>query len=101
MSYSQHQLISIIVPIYNVEDYLKRCIDSILGQTYKNLEVILVDDGSPDKCGKICEEYKLIDSRIKVIHKKNGGLSSARNNGLDIATGDFIGFVDKIGRAHV
>ena len=94
MSYSQHQLISIIVPIYNVEDYLKRCIDSILGQTYKNLEVILVDDGSPDKCGKICEEYKLIDSRIKVIHKKNGGLSSARNNGLDIATGDFIGFVD-------
>ena len=88
MSYSQHQLISIIVPIYNVEDYLKRCIDSILGQTYKNLEVILVDDGSPDKCGKI------IDSRIKVIHKKNGGLSSARNNGLDIATGDFIGFVD-------
>lgn len=70
MSYSQHQLISIIVPIYNVEDYLKRCIDSILGQTYKNLEVILVDDGSPDKCGKICEEYKLIDSRIKVIHKK-------------------------------
>ncbi|MBI6056665.1 glycosyltransferase [Clostridium perfringens] len=86
--------ISVIVPIYNVEKYLEKCINSILNQTYKNLEVILVDDGSPDNCGKICDEYALKDNRIKVIHKENGGLSSARNSGLDIATGDYIGFVD-------
>lgn len=86
--------ISIIVPIYKVEKYLNRCIDSILSQSYENIEVILVDDGSPDNCGKICDEYQLKDKRIKVIHKINGGLSSARNSGLDIATGDYIGFVD-------
>lgn len=86
--------ISIIVPIYKVEKYLNRCIDSILNQSYKNIEVILVDDGSPDNCGKICDEYLLKDNRIRVIHKENGGLSSARNSGLDIATGDYIGFVD-------
>lgn len=87
-------MISIIIPIYNVEGYLSRCIDSVLNQTYKNLEIILVDDGSPDNCGKICDEYAKKDSRIKVIHKENGGVSSARNAGLDIARGDYIGFVD-------
>lgn len=87
-------LISIIVPIYNVEKYLKRCINSIRSQTYQKLEIILVDDGSPDNCGKICDDYALLDERIKVLHKKNGGLSDARNAGLNIAIGDYIGFVD-------
>lgn len=86
--------ISVIVPIHKVEQYLKRCIDSIINQTYTNLEIILVDDGSPDECPKICDEYAYIDERVKVIHKKNGGLSSARNTGLDIATGEFIVFID-------
>lgn len=86
--------ISIIVPIYKVEKYLDRCINSILKQSYTNLEVILVDDGSPDRCGEICDKYAQIDKRIKVIHKKNGGLSSARNAGLRIASGDYISFVD-------
>lgn len=86
--------ISVIVPVYNVEKYLNRCVDSILAQTYQNLEIILVDDGSPDNCPQICDNYVQKDSRIKVIHKENGGLSSARNAGLDIATGDYIGFVD-------
>ena len=75
-------LISGIVPIYKVESYLNRCIDSIINQTYKNLEIILVDDGSPDRCGEICDNYAKLDSRIRVIHKINGGLSSARNAGL-------------------
>lgn len=88
------KLISVIVPIYNVEDYLEKCIESIINQTYKNLEIILVDDGSTDNCGIICEKYKKIDDRIIVIHKKNAGLSSARNAGLDISTGCLIGFVD-------
>ena len=88
------KLISIIVPIYNVENYLERCLDSILKQTYKKIEIILVDDGSTDKSGTICDEYAKKDNRIKVIHKKNGGLSDARNHGLAIATGDYIGFVD-------
>ena len=87
-------LISIIVPIYNVEKYIKKCIDSIINQTYTNLEIILVDDGSPDNCGKICDKYKEKDDRIKVIHKKNGGLSDARNAGIDIATGEYITFID-------
>lgn len=86
--------ISVIVPIYKVEDYLHRCVDSIINQTYTNLEIILVDDGSPDNCPIICDEYAKKDSRIKVIHKKNGGLSDARNAGLEIATGEYIGFVD-------
>ncbi|MBU3179825.1 glycosyltransferase [Clostridium psychrophilum] len=90
----QNPLISIIVPIYKVEAYIKNCLDSILSQTYKNLEVILVDDGSPDNCGNVCEEYSRKDKRVKVIHKKNGGLSSARNAGLDIAIGEYIGFID-------
>ncbi|MCF0124254.1 MAG: glycosyltransferase [Clostridia bacterium] len=87
-------LVSIIVPIYNVEPYLVQCIESIINQTYKNLEIILVDDGSPDNCPKICDDYASRDSRIVVIHKKNGGLSDARNAGLDIAQGDYITFVD-------
>ncbi len=89
-----NKLISIIVPIYKVEKYLHRCIDSICKQTYSNLEIILVDDGSPDNCGKICDEYAKKDERIKVIHKQNGGLSDARNYGLKIANGEYIGFVD-------
>ena len=86
--------ISVIVPIYKVEDYLHRCVDSIINQTYTNLEIILVDDGSPDNCPMICDEYAERDSRIKVIHKKNGGLSDARNAGLDISTGEYIMFID-------
>jgi len=86
--------ISVIVPIYNVEPYIRQSLDSIINQTYKNLEIILVDDGSPDNCGKICDEYALKDNRIKVLHIKNSGPAVARNAGLDIATGDFIGFID-------
>ena len=87
-------MISIIVPVYNVEKYLRRCIDSILCQTYQDLEIILVDDGSMDKCGEICDEYRMMDQRIIVLHQKNAGQSAARNAGLDIASGEFIGFVD-------
>lgn len=86
--------VSVIVPIYKVEPYLKRAVDSIINQTYSKLEIILVDDGSPDNCGKICDDYAKRDNRIKVIHKENGGLSDARNAGLDIATGEYIAFVD-------
>jgi len=87
-------LISVVVPIYNVEQYLSRCVDSILRQTYKNLEVFLVDDGSPDCCGEICDQYMMIDNRVKVIHKQNGGLSDARNVAIDKASGEYIAFVD-------
>ena len=86
--------ISVIVPVFRVEKYINRCVDSILAQSYKNLEIILVDDGSDDACPLICDEYMKKDKRVKVVHKNNGGLSSARNAGLAIATGDFIGFVD-------
>ncbi len=86
--------ISVIVPVYNVEKYLSRCIDSILNQTFSDFELILVDDGSPDQSGKICDEYALKDSRVKVIHKKNGGVSAARNTGIDEAVGEYIMFVD-------
>lgn len=86
--------ISIIVPVYGVEKYVNRCIQSIVNQTYKNIEIILVDDGSPDNCPLICDEWAKEDLRIKVIHKKNGGLSDARNVGLQIASGELIGFVD-------
>jgi len=86
--------ISIIVPVYKVEQYIHKCIDSILNQTLNDFELILVNDGSPDQCGQICDEYAKCDSRIKVIHKENGGQASARNMGLDIATGEYIGFVD-------
>ena len=88
------EVISIIVPVYNVEKYLNQCLNSITNQTYKNLEIILVDDGSTDTSGSICDEYAKRDARIKVIHKENGGVSSARNVGLNIATGNYIGFVD-------
>ncbi len=86
--------ISIIVPVYNTEKYINKCIDSIIGQTYKDWELILVDDGSPDHAGVICDEYALKDSRIKVIHKENGGVSSARNTGLNAACGKWIYFCD-------
>lgn len=87
-------MISIIIPIYNVEKYLRRCIDSVLAQTYTDLQVILVDDGSPDGCGAICDEYAAKDSRIKVIHQENRGLSGARNAGLSLAAGEFVAFLD-------
>lgn len=87
-------LVSVIVPIYNVEFYLNKCVDSILNQSYKNIEVVLVDDESPDSCGKMCDDYAALDGRIKVVHKKNGGLSDARNAGMKVATGDLITFVD-------
>lgn len=87
-------ILSVIVPVYKTEKYLKRCIDSILNQTYSNLEVILIDDGSPDHCPDICDQYARNDLRVKVVHKTNGGVASARNVGLDIATGDYFTFVD-------
>lgn len=87
-------ILSVIVPVYRVEEYLERCINSIINQTIKNIEIILVDDGSPDNCPKICDKYAKIDSRIQVIHKKNGGLSDARNVGIDHAKGKYIAFVD-------
>lgn len=88
------KLVSVIVAVYNIEEYLPRCLESILAQTYKNLEIILVDDGSADHSGSICDAYAKKDERITVIHKKNGGLSDARNAGLEEASGDYIGFVD-------
>ena len=87
-------LVSIIIPVYKVEKYLEECLESVVSQTYTKLEIILVDDGSPDRCPEMCDDWAKKDERIKVIHKKNGGLSSARNVGLDICTGDFILFVD-------
>lgn len=91
---NREYLISVIVPIYNIERYLRRCLDSIINQSYSNLEIILVDDGSTDNSGKICDEYKLKDDRVLVVHKYNGGLSDARNAGIDKSKGDYIGFVD-------
>ncbi len=87
-------LISVIVPVYKVEKYLQQCVESLLAQTYKYLEILLVDDGSPDTCGQMCDNYALSDSRIKVLHKKNGGLSDARNVALDVAKGQYVMFVD-------
>lgn len=87
-------LVTVIVPVYKVEPYLRRCLDSIVNQTYKNLEIILIDDGSPDNCGVICDEYAENDKRIKVIHKENGGVSRARNEGINVAKGEYIAFVD-------
>lgn len=87
-------MISIIIPIYKVSQYLDECVVSIVNQTYKDLEIILVDDGSPDSCPQMCDEWARKDARIKVVHKQNGGLSSARNAGLKVATGEYIGFVD-------
>ena len=93
-SNNEQPLISIIVPVYKVEQYLDRCVESIINQTYKNLEIILVDDGSPDNCPAMCDEWACKDARIKVVHKQNGGLSDARNAGMDIAKGEYIAFVD-------
>lgn len=90
----KNDLISVIVPVYKVEKYLEKCIESIIKQTHTNLQIILVNDGSPDNCGKICDEYAKKDSRIEVIHKINGGLSDARNVGINRANGRYIGFVD-------
>lgn len=98
------ELISIIVPVYNVEPYLRRCVDSIRNQSYKKIEIILVDDGSPDECPRMCDEMKKEDPRIRVIHKKNGGLGFARNSGLEIATGSYVTFIDSddwIARDHI
>ena len=89
-----NEKISIIIPVYNVEKYIDKCIDSIVNQTYQNLEIILVDDGSPDNCPKMCDEWAKKDDRIKVIHKANGGVSSARNVGIEQAQVEYICFVD-------
>lgn len=91
---SMDTLISVIVPVYNVEKYLPRCIESILRQTYQNFELLLIDDGSPDRAGKICDSYAKKDARIRVVHKENAGVSSARNKGLDLAKGEYIAFID-------
>lgn len=90
----ENNLISIIVPVYNVEKYIEQCLESLINQSYRNLEILLIDDGSTDKSGEICDNYSEKDNRIRVIHKTNGGLSDARNTGLDIARGAYIGFVD-------
>lgn len=93
-------LVTVIVPVYGVEKYLRQCIDSVLAQTFIDWELILVDDGSPDRCGEICDAYAAVDSRIKVIHSGNGGLSVARNRGIDISKGKFISFVDADDMVH-
>ena len=87
-------LVSVVIPVYNVEQYLNECVDSVLDQTYSDYEIILVDDGSTDNSGKLCDDYLSLDNRIKVIHRENGGLSAARNTGMDAATGDYIYFLD-------
>lgn len=87
-------LVSIIIPVYNVEKYIRNCIESVQVQTYENWEMILVDDGSPDKCGEICDEYAAKDNRIEVIHKENGGQAQARNRGLDVCHGEYVSFLD-------
>lgn len=91
---NDNKLVSVIIPVYKVEKYLDRCLESIVNQTYRNLEIILVDDGSPDNCPAMCDEWARKDKRIKVVHKKNGGVSSARNAGIDAATGEYLTFVD-------
>ena len=93
-------LISVIVPVYKVEEYLDRCVESIAHQTYRNLEIILVDDGSPDNCGAMCDAWAAKDGRIRVVHKENGGLSDARNAGMAVVSGDYICFVDSDDQIH-
>ncbi|MBR5046903.1 MAG: glycosyltransferase family 2 protein, partial [Eubacterium sp.] len=90
----QKPLVSIIVPVYDVEEYLDRCVESLLSQTLKDIEIILIDDGSPDRCGEICDRYAVQDHRVRVIHKENAGLSRARNQGIDEARADLIAFID-------
>ena len=90
----ENELIRVIVPVYNVSRYIDRCMTSLLKQTYENIEIILVDDGSPDDCGFKCDQYARTDSRVYVIHKKNAGLGMARNSGLDIAKGKYVAFID-------
>lgn len=87
-------LVSVIVPVYNVESYLEECVESIINQSYENLDIILIDDGSTDNCGQICDKYAELDKRVTVIHKTNGGISSARNSGIEVAKGDYFCFVD-------
>lgn len=94
MTKTDNELISIVVPVYNAENYLEKCINSIIGQTYRNLEIILIDDGSNDNSLSICEKFALQDNRIKVFHQNNGGVASARNKGLSEASGEFIAWVD-------
>ena len=91
---SREDLISVIIPVYRVENYLKRCVDSVLAQTYSHMEIILVDDGSPDECPRICDAYAEADSRVRVIHQENAGLSGARNTGIEMAEGTYLAFVD-------
>ncbi len=91
---NKRPLVSIIVPCYKVTDFLPQCVESLMNQTYKDIEIILVDDGSPDDTSKLCDEYAKKDNRIKVVHKQNGGLVSARNSGYDVATGDWMMYVD-------
>lgn len=96
----EQKLISVIIPVYKVEKYLRRCLDSVTGQTYENLEIVLIDDGSPDNCGSICDEYALKDNRIKVIHKGNTGLSDSRNEGIEASHGEYVLFVDSDDYIH-
>ena len=93
-SVEDYGLISVIIPVYNVEPYLRQCVDSVLSQTYQNIEIILVDDGSTDSSGIICDDYAHKHNNLKVIHKKNAGLSEARNSGLEVANGSYIAFID-------
>lgn len=94
MKYDTKGLISVIIPVYKAEKYLEKCLECVTGQTYRNLEIILVDDGSPDQSGAICEKFVKKDARIRVIHKENGGAATARNAGLDIMTGEYVAFID-------
>ncbi len=96
-----NKVVSVIIPIYNVEKYIVKCVQSVINQSYKQLEILLIDDGSTDSSGEICDTLLVEDSRIKVFHKENGGLSSARNYGIEQATGDYITFIDSDDYVHI